>query len=166
MLLSFRPGLLALCPLLIPILFFTWPLPLIDLTVYPFTTVPARLNVAVSQGGCKFWILWYEHSIETSLAVLSHNIFFSQHVSKQIKLRNFEEFWLWPSLAAIMKGLGIHMYLRAFSSRLYNSQIKDCFPSDTIRIQKWEKVGRLRTDLPRLALCFAGHCHRYFVFCK
>ena len=89
MLLSFGPGLLALYPLLIPILFFTWPLPLIDLTVYPFTTVPARLNVAVSQGGCKFWILWYEHSIETSLAVLSHNIFFFSACFETNKMKKF-----------------------------------------------------------------------------
>lgn len=145
MLLSFRPGLLALCPLLIPILFFTWPLPVIDLTVYPFTTVPARLNVAVSQGSCKFWILWHEHSIETSLAVLSHNIFFfSQHFSKQIKLRNFEEFWLWPSLAAIMKGIGIYVFGSVlFSSVQFSDKRLLSFRYDK---NLKEKVGRLRTD--------------------
>lgn len=144
MLLSFRPGLLALCPLLIPILFFTWPLPVIDLTVYPFTTVPARLNVAVSQGSCKFWILWHEHSIETSLAVLSHNIFFFSAFFETNKIKKFRRVLTLAIFAAIMKGLGIYVFGSVlFSSVQFSDKRLLSFRYDK---NLKEKVGRLRTD--------------------
>lgn len=146
MLLSFRPGLLALCPLLIPILFFTWPLPVIDLTVYPFTTVPARLNIMLPSRKAVVSFESCGMSIQLKLLWQCFHIifFFSQHFSKQIKLRNFEEFWLWPSLAAIMKGLGIYVFGSVlFSSVQFSDKRLLSFRYDK---NLKEKVGRLRTD--------------------
>lgn len=90
-----------------------------------------------------------------------HIIFFFSAFFETNKIKKFRRVL---TLAAIMKGLGIFV----FGSVLFSSvQFSDKRPlSFRYDENLTEKVGRLRTDLPRLTLHFVGHCHRYLVFCK